>query len=115
VPLGEHLYNLEFVHDGANGKLTAYLLDAHAENFIRGPLAAINLTVDVNGTPKPITLFAVANPATGEIVGDTSEYSAQADWLKATAAPLKIVIPVLIIRDATFRNIPATIKPAGAE
>ncbi len=114
VPLGQHLYNLEFVHDSENGRLTAYLLDAHAENFIRGPLAAINLTVEVSDTPKPLTLVAVANSATGETVGDTSEYSVQVDWLKTTAAPLKIVIPVLIIREATFKNISASLEMATA-
>lgn len=104
LPLGDHLYNLEFVHDPAAGTLTAWVLDAHAENFLRSPLAAINVVIDRNGTPTPLTLAAVANTATGETVGDTSEFSAQADWLKS-AAPLRLTIPILIFRDATFRDL----------
>ena len=35
VELGNHAYNVELLRDPATGKLTAWILDAHAENFIR--------------------------------------------------------------------------------
>ena len=35
MELGEHAYNLELVRDAEAGKLVAYVLDGHAENFIR--------------------------------------------------------------------------------
>lgn len=109
VPLGDHQFNLEFVHDATAGKLTAYLLDAHAANFIRSPLAAIDLVVDRNGTPTPLALVAVANTATGETVGNTAEFSAEADWLK-NAGPLQLTIPVLMFRNATFTNVTARLE-----
>ncbi len=109
VPLGDHQFNLEFVHDAATGKLTAYLLDAHAENFIRSPLAAIDLVIDRAGTPTPLSLVAVANAATGETVGNTAEFAAEAEWLK-TAGPLQLTIPVLMFRNATFTNIAARLE-----
>ena len=43
VELGAHQGNVEFVRDAAGGKLTAYILDAHAENFVRVPLDAFTL------------------------------------------------------------------------
>jgi hypothetical protein len=33
-----------------------------------------------------LTLAAVANPATGETVGNTSQFEIQADWLKTSGA-----------------------------
>lgn len=109
VPLGEHQFNLEFVHDATAGKLTAYLLDAHAENFIRSPLAAIDLMVERKGTPTPLSLVAVANTATGETVGNTAQFTAEAEWLK-DAGPLQLTIPVLMFRNATFTNITARLE-----
>lgn len=109
VELGNHLYLLELVHDPAAGKLTAYLLDAHAENFIRSPLAAIDLLVSRDGAPAPLSLVAVANSATGETVGNSAEFAAEAEWLK-TAAPLNITIPILMFRGATFTDITARLE-----
>lgn len=109
VPLGVHQFNLEFVHDAAAGKLTAYLLDAHAENFIRSPLRAIDIVVDRAGTPTPLSLVAVANAATGETAGNTAEFSAEAEWLK-NHGPLQLTIPVIMFRNAAFTNITARLE-----
>ena len=35
IEIGEHAYNLELVRDNTAGKLTAYVLDGHAEDFVR--------------------------------------------------------------------------------
>ena len=35
VEVGDHAYNLELVRDSDAGKLTVYVLDGHAENFVR--------------------------------------------------------------------------------
>lgn len=82
VEIGEHAYNLELVRDNAAGKLTAYVLDGHAENFVRIKSPAIELIAMLGGTYTPVSLKAVANSRTGETVGDTSQFEAQADWLK---------------------------------
>jgi hypothetical protein len=104
VELGEHQFNLEFVRDATAGTLTAYVLDGHAENFIRLPLPAIPLTAMVNGMPQPLALTATASTATGETVGDTSQFVGQADWLK-TATSFDVVIPALDIRGAMFADV----------
>ena len=108
VELGEHAYNLELVRDDS-GKLTAYVLDGHAENFIRIPAPAIEVVASPGGEKKSLTLRAVANPATGETVGDTSQFEAQADWLKGKAE-IPATIPALEIRGAKFSNVALKIK-----
>ena len=113
IELGEHQFNLEFVRDAAAGTLTAYVLDGHAENFIRLPLPAIPLTAMVNGMPQPLALAATASTATGETVGDTSQFVAQADWLK-TASSFDVVIPALDIRGAMFADVKFNF-PKGAD
>lgn len=104
VELGDHAHNLELVRDIAAGKLTAYVLDGHAENFIRIPALAFDLVVTAGGEKRPLTLRAVANSATGETIGDTSQFEAQADWLK-TAPDLAGAIPALEIRGTKYENI----------
>src|SRR5688572_12136141 len=109
VELGEHGYNLELVRDGDAGRLAAYILDGHAENFVRIPATAIELVAIAGGERRPLTLRAVANPATGETVGDTSQFEAQADWLK-NAAEFPGEIPAIDIRGTKFRNVALYMK-----
>jgi hypothetical protein len=104
VELGDHQFNLEWVRDAATGTLSAYVLDAHAENFVRVPLPAIALAVTVDGQVKPLTLAATASTVTGETVGNTAHFSAQAEWVK-TAAKFTAVIPEIEIRGAKFVNV----------
>lgn len=104
VALGSHAYNLELVPDAAAGKLTAYILDGHAENFIRIKAPAFEAVATVNGEQRPLVFKAVANTATGETVGDTSQFEAEADWLKSTAS-FAGVVTTLDIRGNTFTSI----------
>ena len=104
VEVGEHDYNVELVRDAATGKLTAYVLDGHAENFIRITAPAIQLVAFTGGEKRPLSLRAVANPATGETVGDTSQFEAQADWLKSTSE-FPGEIPALEIRGTRFQKV----------
>jgi len=104
VELGEHAFNLEFVRDAATGKLTAYLLDGHAESFVRISAPSFEITATVAGAKQTLTLVAVANAATGEKVGATSQFEATADWLKTTAT-FEGVITSLSIRDNAFKGV----------
>src|SRR5688572_17247593 len=104
VEIGQHAYNLELVRDAAAGKLTAYVLDGHAENFIRITAPSFELIAITGGERKPLTMKAVANTATGETVGDTSQFEAQADWLKNTAE-FPGMITSIDIRGNTFTNV----------
>lgn len=83
IEIGDHAYNLELVRDTSAGKLTAYVLDGHAENFVRISAPSIELTAITGGQKHTLSLKAVANTATGETVGNTSQFEATADWLKS--------------------------------
>ena len=84
VVLGQEAYHLyfELVRDAIEGKLTAYVLDGEMENFIRVKAPAFEIVAVVDGAKRPLALNAVANTATGETVGDTAQFEAQAEWLK---------------------------------
>ena len=82
VEIGEHAYNLELLRDPATGKLTAWVLDGHAENFVRIAAPTLELIAMPGGKFTALTLKAVANPSTGETAGATSQFEVQADWLK---------------------------------
>jgi hypothetical protein len=84
MEIGQHEYNLEFVVDSAAGKLDLYVLDGHAENFVRIAMPAIEVIATAGGKTEKLVLQPVANNATGEKAGDTSQFQAQADWLKTT-------------------------------
>src|SRR5205085_12236025 len=52
---------------------------------LRISAASIEIVAMVGGQARPLTLKAVGNSATGETVGDTALFEADADWLKTTA------------------------------
>ena len=104
VELGDHAFNLELVRDAVTGKLTAYVLDSHAESFVRISAPSFEITATVAGAKQKLSLVAVANAATGEKIGATSQFEASADWLKTTAA-FDGVITALTIRDNPFKSV----------
>lgn len=112
VEIGDHAYNVELLRDAATGKLTAWILDGHAENFVRIKAPSIELVATVAGAKQTLTLAAVANPATNEKVGDTSQFEATADWLKTTAT-FDAVIPTLVIKDTPFNAIAVKVTPVA--
>ena len=109
VEIGQHAYNLELVRDAAAGKLTAYVLDGHAENFVRIAAASIELTAITGGERRTLSLKPVANPATGETIGNTSQFEAQADWLKSTGE-FPGTISLLEIKGTRFENVSIYLK-----
>jgi hypothetical protein len=105
VVLGAEIYHLELVRDAAAGTLQAYVFDGELENFIRIAQPELTLVVKGAGHPGPLVLHAVANPATGETIGDTALFEVQADWLKATA-DFDATVETLTIRGTTFTSVP---------
>lgn len=75
VPLGEHGggYNLE-VLTTADQFLSVYILDAHAENFVRIAQPKIDLELSDQNQSVILSLDAIADSATGETVGNTSHF-----------------------------------------
>lgn len=112
IEIGEHAFNLELLRDAATGKLTAWVLDGHAENFVRLKVPAIEGLATFGAEKRPFQLKAVANPATGETAGDTSQFEMQADWLKTKDA-FTVTIPALEIRGRKFGPLTANYPQAA--
>jgi len=104
VVLGDEVYQVEFVLDAAAGDLQAFVLDGEMENFMRASSHAFTLVTTAGGRTRTLAMRAVANPATGETVGDTSMFEAQADWLKTTPE-FDAVLQTITIRGSTFTDV----------
>jgi hypothetical protein len=104
VVLGNEAYHLELVRDAASGTLQAYVLDGEMENFIRSNAPSLEIIATVKGAPQTLALTPVANPATGETVGDTSLFETKADWLKTTAE-FDATLRTITIRGTTFSDV----------
>lgn len=104
VVLGEEIYHLELVRDAPGGRLDLYALDGEMENFIRVSAPSFEVIATVGGEKRSLVFRAVASPATGETVGDTSHFEAQADWLKTTPS-FDAVLPAINVRGTAFANI----------
>lgn len=94
VVLGDELYHLELVRDSNEGTLTAYVLDSEMENFVRIEQTTLTLNIKTNTSVLPLTLSAVENSATGEKIGDTSEFQIKSEFITRTAefdADLKLI------------------------
>lgn len=104
VVLGEEIYHLELVRDAEAGRLTAYVLDGEMEAFVRIKAATFEVGAVVAGARQTLQFRAIANAATGETVGSTSQFEAQAEWLKKTAA-FDATLSALEIKGTTFTGV----------
>ena len=94
VVLGDEEFHLELVADVPEGRLTAFVMDGELENFVRVPATSFTVVVPAPPPERRLVFKAVGNPASGETVGDTAQFEAQADWLK-TASNFDAVLPSL--------------------
>lgn len=97
-------YQIEWVLDGPAGKLDAYILDGEMENFVRIAPPSFDLTVKLPDKQAVLHFSAIANNATGEKIGSTSLFEAQADWLK-TNKSFDAVLPEINVQGTVFTNI----------
>lgn len=105
VVLGNEAYHLELVLDATTGKLQVFILDGEMENFVRSASPSFEIEATVNREKTSLVFAAVADPATGEKVGDTALFETQSDWLK-TVATFDGVLKSLTIQGTTFTAIP---------
>ena len=104
VAIGDDEYHIEFVLDPASGTLSAYLLDDEMEEFVRSDMPSFEVTAKAGGAERTLVFKPVANPATGETVGDTALFTAQAEWLK-TAKTFDATIKSVTLDGTTFTDI----------
>ncbi|RRJ96131.1 hypothetical protein Ga0100231_019535 [Opitutaceae bacterium TAV4] len=106
VVLGDEAFHLEFVRNADAGKLQVYVMDGELEKFIRISEASFDVTAAVGGQPQTLTFKPVASPATGETVGNTSLYEAQADWIGTEAAEnFDAVVEAITIKGTQFKAV----------
>jgi hypothetical protein len=103
VAIGDD-YNIEIVHEGGTSVLTGYVLDDEMEDFVRSTSKSLSIVAKVGGQTRTVVLDAIANPATGETVGDTSQFEGRADWL-TEGAIFNGNLASITIRGTTFTNI----------
>jgi hypothetical protein len=114
LELGNHEAHLDVVLDPAAGKVTAYVMDAHAENFVRIPSESFEISAKLPAGETTLVLKAVANAASGEKVGDTSQFEAQSDALKGVVG-FDAELKQLVVRGKTYSKIPFHVGKAGAD
>lgn len=107
IVLGKEAFHLELVRTADAGLLTCYVLDGHMESFIRIPTPHLSIETTVSNRTQTLELLPVANAATGEKSGDTSQFEARAEWLKNTTnftgKVLGITIKGMTFTDVAFR------------
>ena len=86
VEVGKHQFNIEVLVDAPKGKVTAWILDAHAEDYVRIAAPELRMSAAIGPATQEVKLVAMANTASGEKVGDTSQFEGSADWLKSNAS-----------------------------
>jgi hypothetical protein len=104
LEVGKHQFNIEVLVDAPKGKVTAWILDAHAEDYVRVAAPTLRMSAAIGPATKEIQLAAVANAASGEKVGDTSQFEGSADWLKSNA-PFNGTFHDVTIRGVAFGNV----------
>ena len=104
VEVGRHQFNIEVLVDAPKGKVTAWILDAHAEDYVRIAAPTLRMSALVGPATQELNLAAVANAASGEKAGDTSQFEGAADWLKS-GTPFTGTFHDVTIRGVAFGNV----------
>ncbi len=104
VELGEHQFNLEFKFDEKRGVLQAWVLDGHAENFVRIAQRGFEVQATAEDRARVLDFVAVGDTMTGETAGDTSLFEVPAEWLKAAKA-FDGRLKAITVRGVTFNDV----------
>jgi len=104
VVLGNEEHHVELVLNPLEGRMDAYIMDGELDNFQRIKAESFPMTVRLPDQEQTLLFKAVPNNATGEKIGDTSMFAAQAPWLKA-AKSFDAVLPQIEVRGSIYTNV----------
>jgi hypothetical protein len=106
VELGNHVASVEFVFESASGTVTAYVLDAHAQNPVRltGGTLLVEIELDGNAEHIPLKLRGVANSLTGESETNTSQFRGAERALRGLTT-FGGTIPSVAVRGNVFQEV----------
>jgi hypothetical protein len=110
VEIGRHVAQVEIVHDRVAGTLTAYVMDGHASRAVRLPAKSLRVRIEVGGEELTFDLKPVADPLTGETVGDTSRFEVRADLFERIRAFAGVIVELTVF-DRVFRDVAFTYGP----
>ena len=83
------------------GKLDLYVLDAHAENFVRIEQSDIKISMTEDNSTI-LSLIAVPDSATGETIGNTSRF--QSEKSVKDLLPIKGRIKEILIGSSSYKD-----------
>ena len=104
IVLGDEVFHLEMVRDADTGTLDIYVLDGEMEEFIRCGETSFQVDIPGAGPDHALVFRPVANQATGERAGDSSQFEARADWVRTTPS-FDGVLRRITIRQTTFADV----------
>lgn len=103
MELGPHGsgHNLELLLNN-KGEFEIFILDAHAENYVRIAQSTIELNLADNN--RTLTLNAIPDPATGETVGNSSLF--RSSQSVENLLPIKAEMVNITIGSSNYLNTP---------
>jgi len=103
MELGPHGsgHNLELLLNN-KGEFEIFILDAHAENYVRIAQSTIELNLADNN--RTLTLNAIPDPATGETVGNSSLF--RSSQSVENLLPIKAEMVNVTIGSSNYLNTP---------
>lgn len=104
VTLGNEDAHIEFLADAEEGTVTAWFFKPHMEQYLRMDLESFEVLVKRSEGEIKLVFEALANPGTGETVGNTSQFVANAEWL-GKAETFDAVIPEITVLGKTYNNL----------
>ena len=104
VTLGNEDAHIEFLADAEEGTVTAWFFKPHMEQYLRMDLESFEVLVKRSEGKTKLVFEALANPGTGETVGNTSQFVANAEWL-GKAETFDAVIPEITVLGKTYNNL----------
>ena len=104
VTLGAEDAHIEFLVDAESKTVTAWFFKPHMERYLRMELKSFEVLAKRESGEVKLVFNAVANPGTGEKVGDTSQFLAKADWLSESES-FDAVLPEITVLGKIYQNV----------
>ena len=81
VTLGDEDAHIEFLAEPQEGIIYAWFFKPHMSSYLRVDFGSFNVVIKRPDGEVTLKFEAVANPGTGETVGDTSQFVSKVEWL----------------------------------
>jgi hypothetical protein len=105
VVLGNEEFHIAFLRQAEAGAMLAYILDGHAHQFIRIAAPSFEVAARPGGEEALLVFRAVGQAETGETVGNTAMFRAEADWLREVDR-FEAVLQQITIRGREYSQVP---------